>query len=146
MIIREADLCICLGTSLQIFPCANLPVLTKKNAGRIAVVNLQATRLHRRADLVVHERVDVVMNKVFSCFTFISVAVIDPLPNLDTHRMWQNSVSRSLKWSEIVPWPSVTNSCQNVVQFLTLIMTKPDRYFICDLFIVEFHVEVVLRR
>ena len=64
MIIRRADLCICLGTSLQIFPCANLPLLTKKSGGRIAIVNLQVTRLESRADLVVHERVDRVMNKV----------------------------------------------------------------------------------
>jgi len=64
VITRHADLCICLGTSLQIFPCANLPVLTKKSGGRIAIVNLQVTRLDSRADLVVHERVDRVMKKV----------------------------------------------------------------------------------
>lgn len=63
MIFRLADVCLCLGTSLQIFPCANFPLLTKKSGGRIAVVNLQATRVDNRADLVIHERVDVVMEK-----------------------------------------------------------------------------------
>ena len=61
---RQADLCICLGTSLQILPCAKLPLLTKKSGGRVAIVNLQVTRLDSRADLVLHDRVDAVMTKV----------------------------------------------------------------------------------
>jgi len=64
--VREADLCICLGTSLQIFPCAGLPLLTKKSGGRVVVVNLQDTRIDNRADLVIHDRVDAVMTKVSS--------------------------------------------------------------------------------
>lgn len=60
---RKADLCVCLGTSLQIFPCAGLPLLTKKAGGRVVIVNLQATRLDRRADLVIHQTVDNVMAK-----------------------------------------------------------------------------------
>lgn len=61
---RAADLCLCLGTSLQIYPCANLPLLSKKSSGRVVVVNLQATRLDSRADLVLHHTVDVVMTQV----------------------------------------------------------------------------------
>lgn len=41
---READLSICLGTSLQIVPSGTLPLLTKKNGGKLAIVNLQPTR------------------------------------------------------------------------------------------------------
>lgn len=63
---RRADLCVCLGTSLQIFPCASLPLLTKKAGGQVVIVNLQATRLDRRADLVIHHRVDDVMAKACS--------------------------------------------------------------------------------
>jgi mono-ADP-ribosyltransferase sirtuin 6 len=61
---RQADLCLCLGTSLQIMPCGNMPMLTKKNAGRIVVVNLQTTRLDKHADLRLHARVDDVMLQV----------------------------------------------------------------------------------
>lgn len=42
--LREADLAICLGTSLQIQPSGNLPVLTVKSGGKLVVVNLQKTR------------------------------------------------------------------------------------------------------
>jgi len=63
---RQADLCVCLGTSLQIFPCAGLPLITKKAGGRVVIVNLQATRLDSRADLVIHDRVDIVMTKARS--------------------------------------------------------------------------------
>lgn len=42
--LREADLAICLGTSLQIQPSGNLPVLTLKSGGKLVVVNLQKTR------------------------------------------------------------------------------------------------------
>lgn len=42
--LREADLAICLGTSLQIQPSGNLPVLTLKSGGKLVVINLQKTR------------------------------------------------------------------------------------------------------
>ncbi|KIY99709.1 mono-ADP-ribosyltransferase sirtuin 6 [Monoraphidium neglectum] len=57
----EADLSICLGTSLQIVPAANLPLRTLKTGGQLAIINLQATPKDRRATLVVHARVDGVM-------------------------------------------------------------------------------------
>lgn len=41
---RQADLAVCLGTSLQIQPSGNLPVLTVKNGGKLVIVNLQKTR------------------------------------------------------------------------------------------------------
>lgn len=47
---RQADLAVCLGTSLQIQPSGNLPVLTTKNGGKLVVVNLQKTRHVRNID------------------------------------------------------------------------------------------------
>jgi mono-ADP-ribosyltransferase sirtuin 6 len=64
IVYRKADLCLCLGTSLQIVPCGNYPLLTKKNSGKICIVNLQVTKQDKKADLKINAYVDVIMKKV----------------------------------------------------------------------------------
>lgn len=54
----------CLGTSLQILPCANLPLQVKRNGGKFVTINLQATKHEKKADMRIHERVDKVMIEV----------------------------------------------------------------------------------
>ena len=41
---RLSDLSICLGTTLQIVPAGKLPLLAKKNGGKLVLCNLQPTR------------------------------------------------------------------------------------------------------
>lgn len=41
---RRADLALTLGTSLQIKPSGDLPLLTKRKGGKVAIVNLQPTK------------------------------------------------------------------------------------------------------
>uniref|UniRef100_A0A0E0P6K7 protein acetyllysine N-acetyltransferase n=1 Tax=Oryza rufipogon TaxID=4529 RepID=A0A0E0P6K7_ORYRU len=55
---QKADLVLCLGTSLQITPACNMPLLSLKNGGRVAIVNLQATPKDKKASLVIHGLVD----------------------------------------------------------------------------------------
>lgn len=61
---RKADLSITLGTSLQIKPSGNLPLLTKKKGGKLVIVNLQPTKHDKHADLRIHGYVDDVMTKL----------------------------------------------------------------------------------
>ncbi|VDI64040.1 mono-ADP-ribosyltransferase sirtuin 6 [Mytilus galloprovincialis] len=61
---KKADLCLCLGTSLQILPCANLPLQVKRNGGKFVTINLQATKHEKKADMRIHERVDKIMTEV----------------------------------------------------------------------------------
>ncbi|XP_022096225.1 NAD-dependent protein deacetylase sirtuin-6-like isoform X2 [Acanthaster planci] len=63
---RQADLALCLGTSLQIVPSGNLPLLTKKAGGKIVIVNLQPTKHDKHAYLRIHGYVDKVMSKVMA--------------------------------------------------------------------------------
>ncbi|XP_058019614.1 NAD-dependent protein deacylase sirtuin-6 isoform X1 [Ahaetulla prasina] len=61
---RRASLSITLGTSLQIKPSGNLPLLTKKKGGKLVIVNLQPTKHDRQADLCIHGYVDEVITKL----------------------------------------------------------------------------------
>ena len=68
----RADLCLCLGTSLQIVPAADLPFRAlrkqkrKPDGGKVAIVNLQATPKDRRASVVIHSPVDIVMSELLA--------------------------------------------------------------------------------
>lgn len=59
-----SDLSICLGSTLQIVPAGTLPLLTKKNGGRVVIINLQQTKQDKHANLVIHARVDDVMRQL----------------------------------------------------------------------------------
>ncbi|XP_032902592.1 NAD-dependent protein deacetylase sirtuin-6 [Amblyraja radiata] len=61
---RKSDMSITLGSSLQIKPSGNLPFNTKKKGGKLVIVNLQATKLDRYADLRIFGFVDEVITKL----------------------------------------------------------------------------------
>uniref|UniRef100_A0A6J0SJH4 protein acetyllysine N-acetyltransferase n=2 Tax=Pogona vitticeps TaxID=103695 RepID=A0A6J0SJH4_9SAUR len=61
---RKADLSVTLGTSLQIKPSGDLPLLTKKKGGKLVIVNLQPTKHDKHADLRIHGYVDDIMAKL----------------------------------------------------------------------------------
>ncbi|KAG8182428.1 hypothetical protein JTE90_018311 [Oedothorax gibbosus] len=61
---READLSICLGTTLQINPSGKLPVLTKKAGGKLVICNLQPTKHDKSADLLIHGYIDDIIVKL----------------------------------------------------------------------------------
>ena len=67
MYFRLADLSLCLGTSLQIIPSGNIPLLTKKNKlGKLVIVNLQPTKHDKKAHLKISGYVDKVMEQICS--------------------------------------------------------------------------------
>ncbi|XP_034470350.1 NAD-dependent protein deacetylase sirtuin-6 [Hippoglossus hippoglossus] len=61
---RRADLALTLGTSLQIKPSGNLPLLTKRKGGKIVIVNLQPTKHDKHAHIRINGYVDEVMKQV----------------------------------------------------------------------------------
>lgn len=61
---RRADLALTLGTSMQIKPSGDLPLLTKRKGGKVAIVNLQATKHDKHAHLRIHGYVDEVMKQL----------------------------------------------------------------------------------
>ncbi len=63
----EADLCLCMGSSLRVTPAANMPEIVgknKKNKKNLVIVNLQKTPLDNLATMVIHAFTDTVMEKL----------------------------------------------------------------------------------
>jgi NAD-dependent deacetylase len=52
--IRQADLMLVAGSSLEVVPAAHLPLLVHERAGRLIVVNLTPTYVDDVADVVIH--------------------------------------------------------------------------------------------
>jgi hypothetical protein len=74
--LREADLCVCMGTSLRIRPASELPLLTVKKGGKLVILNLQKTPKDRHAHLRIQTPVDDVLRGV--------MAVLDlPIPKFE---------------------------------------------------------------
>ncbi|XP_052405146.1 NAD-dependent protein deacylase sirtuin-6 [Carassius gibelio] len=61
---RRADLALTLGTSLQIKPSGDLPLLTKRSGGKLVIVNLQPTKHDKHAHLRIHGYVDEVVGQL----------------------------------------------------------------------------------
>ncbi|XP_056149503.1 NAD-dependent protein deacylase sirtuin-6-like [Lampris incognitus] len=61
---RRADLALTLGTSMQIKPSGDLPLLTKRKGGKVVIINLQTTKHDKHAYLRIHGYVDEVMRQV----------------------------------------------------------------------------------
>ncbi|RDE27323.1 NAD-dependent protein deacylase [Parageobacillus thermoglucosidasius] len=53
---QKSDLLIVLGSSLQVSPANQLPVIAKRNGAKIVIVNWEATELDDIADIVIHNR------------------------------------------------------------------------------------------
>ncbi|XP_056600452.1 NAD-dependent protein deacetylase sirtuin-6 [Triplophysa dalaica] len=61
---RRADLALTLGTSLQIKPSGDLPLLTKRTGGKVVIVNLQTTKHDKHAHQRIYGYVDEVMGQL----------------------------------------------------------------------------------
>lgn len=51
---RKADLIVVIGTSLEVAPASELPLLAQKNGARMIIINLESTHLDSVANLVIH--------------------------------------------------------------------------------------------
>ncbi|XP_019447065.1 PREDICTED: NAD-dependent protein deacetylase SRT1 [Lupinus angustifolius] len=58
---KQADIVLCLGTSLQITPACNLPLKALRGGGKVVIVNLQKTPKDKKASLVIHGLADKVI-------------------------------------------------------------------------------------
>lgn len=87
----EADLIICLGTSLRIEPVGSLPLRAKK----FIIVNLQATPFDNDASLVIRAPVDKVMDHLLQSLGYIDWKSMR-LPPIE--RQWTRRSSKSVSY------------------------------------------------
>lgn len=52
--VKQCDLMLVIGSSLEVSPVNELPVLAKQNGARLIIVNLTETHLDNQADVVIH--------------------------------------------------------------------------------------------
>jgi NAD-dependent deacetylase len=53
---QKAELLIVLGSSLQVSPANQLPLIAKRSGAKLAIVNMEPTELDEWADLVIHHQ------------------------------------------------------------------------------------------
>jgi NAD-dependent deacetylase len=58
---RRSDLILVAGSSLTVEPAASIPLLALEHGAKLIVINLQATPLDGRADVVIHDDVATVL-------------------------------------------------------------------------------------
>ena len=59
-----ADLHVCMGSSMRVSPANQMPLMSKMAGGKIVMINLQKTPINDHCDLVIHERMDKVIDMV----------------------------------------------------------------------------------
>ncbi|KAK7116200.1 NAD-dependent protein deacylase sirtuin-6-like [Littorina saxatilis] len=89
---RQADLSVCLGTTLQIVPSGNIPLLTKRNNGKLVIVNLQPTKHDKKCHLKISTYVDVIMEKLCQRLGIAIPGFTQPVVNL------RSLVTKGVKW------------------------------------------------
>ena len=60
----KCDLFICLGSSLAVFPAADLPLLAKETGAKLVIINNEPTQMDHLADLVINKDISEALSKV----------------------------------------------------------------------------------
>ena len=60
----NCDLFICIGTSLAVFPAADLPVLAKETGSKLVIINNEPTQMDHIADLVINRDISEVFSEI----------------------------------------------------------------------------------
>lgn len=63
--LRRCDLLLVLGTSLEVFPAAEIVPQVKAAGGQLVLVNAQETEMDHLADVVIHARLETVVEPLF---------------------------------------------------------------------------------
>ena len=60
----KSDLFICVGTSLAVFPAADIPLLARETGAKLVIINNEETQMDGFADLVINEDISIVFSNI----------------------------------------------------------------------------------
>ena len=69
LVIKEADLMLIVGSSLEVAPASDLPELALENRAKLIIINHQSTYLDPRADLIIRGNVAEVLPRIVEAIT-----------------------------------------------------------------------------
>lgn len=82
----QSDMALVLGTSMRVSPANQFPLEIAKQGGKMIIVNLQKTPYDRKANLVIHEQTDKVMQMLFG---HLGLEIPKFTPDMDPlHQNW----------------------------------------------------------
>jgi NAD-dependent deacetylase len=61
---KHCDVFLVLGSSLVVYPAAQLPTIAKENNAQLVIVNIDPTPLDKQADVVIHEKTSKVLEQL----------------------------------------------------------------------------------
>ncbi len=61
---KKCDLMLVVGSSLEVEPASELPMIAKRNGAKVVIINLEATFFDRHADLVLHGDAAVLLPRI----------------------------------------------------------------------------------
>lgn len=70
---RRSDMVIVVGSSLEVAPASDIPILGKRNGAKLIIINLEPTPLDSMADVVIHENAALALPAILSCLESTSI-------------------------------------------------------------------------
>jgi len=64
---EQADLFLVMGSSLVVYPAASFPLLAKRAGARLVIINREPTELDSLADLVIHDEIGALVQRIDEC-------------------------------------------------------------------------------
>lgn len=63
---RNCDLMIVIGSSLEVAPAGDIPIMAKRFGAKLIIINLEPTPVDRHAEIVIHERAAHILPQIIS--------------------------------------------------------------------------------
>lgn len=64
---EQADLFLVMGSSLVVYPAASFPLLARRAGARLVIINREPTELDSLADLVIHDEIGALVQRIDEC-------------------------------------------------------------------------------